>query len=323
MAATVQPREHSNSEASSVTSTMASPLGCPLHNLPAELLHAILILLPVRTLYKARGLNKYFKNFVDENETTLLLDTLAYNRARLTKRGELLSTTNFLEGLKKFYAYYGLPEDPQDFFRIYTSLTLRCIQKGAHSYSDETDEEDEEQQMVADDDALQAGWFKGAVGDMVFGPQGGGISYETSIKEALASEASVVGKLRAVLLVRMKFNPETNSELLRTLSSFQSIPSSRYTEIYGCPVHFLTSRIWGYGGRFSLFEGVCEGLPDLLNIPSFEEVAEEDGYRPHPFLACCAKSKAAWCIAADASNQGLTSLPIFKQAALLEEMFVW
>ncbi|KAK5124662.1 hypothetical protein LTR85_001375 [Meristemomyces frigidus] len=284
-------------ETPSPTSTMASSSECSLTNLPAELLHATLVLLPARTLYRTRRISKLFKDYVDDNEEALLKFTTAYNRNRLAKRGKLLSSTTFIEALKCHYAYYGLLGDSAFLLPVYGTFARNCAENGA------------------------------GIVDRVQGVSFGNMIYRFLARETMADEntakataSNMMRKMRVALTVGTQCDPVTLAELIEAVDGLSDVQSARYTEKFGEPKHFLTSRRRGAFAVLYNVKGAYDRLPAVLGIPSFVDEEEE---RKSGDLAYCAKSKAAWCIAADAEKQGLTTLPLFKQAALLEEMFVW
>ncbi|KAK4546927.1 hypothetical protein LTR36_001659 [Oleoguttula mirabilis] len=201
---------------------------------------------------------------------------------------------NFMEGLKQCYNYYGLPEDCS--YTVYRSLTYTCHVMGAQ-YADMN----------------QGEWFNG----------GFRLLRASADDEDISTKPDMMSKLRAALEAELPYNPLTNTHLLEGLAGLDISQSSRYTEQYGTPDHFLTPRMTGASN--ATFKGACKQMPTLLNIPPFKAFSddEDDNEGDHLNLAYCAKSKAAWFIAADAKKQGLTTLTLFKQAALLEEAFVW
>ena len=88
----------------------ASPSTDHLSALPVELMHMVLINLPVRDLCRSRKLCKQINNIIDGNLKSFLQPAIAFHRNRLTSYcSDVLDTTNeeFIPALSRFIDNYG------------------------------------------------------------------------------------------------------------------------------------------------------------------------------------------------------------------------
>lgn len=276
-----------------ITTKMPTSSTARLTSFPNELLHAILLHLPVRELYQMRRVSKLFRDYMDENQQALLRSTIAYNRTRIITRLETFTPrSSSLTTLKHCFSCYGFPADPKVCFNAYWGVLVRWrdVSMSLRVHKDEL------------------GWFFLVNLRNICWDRYCEIFEGTSRGPMVGTESIVAGLIQAA-----HRDVECGRELLQCLKSIDSLHSPRHTEKRGVPKYSVTSRKMsqGFGLGGVDIEGTCESLDQLLGIPPIDD------------LAYCAKSKATWSIAAEADEKGQTSLPLFKQAALLEEIFIW
>lgn len=85
--------------------------------LPAELLVDIVEQLPVREICRLRSVNRHLRDFVDANQGLLTQDLIGYHQARIHDEYKLLtdlSGCDIVDALRRYDSHYGIVRDDQD-----------------------------------------------------------------------------------------------------------------------------------------------------------------------------------------------------------------
>ena len=210
---------------------------------PIELLHTTLLLVPVRQLHRMRGVSKYFRDYIDNNELALVKGTIAHHRTRLPQRIEFLSSEDFEEALQHCFSYYGLPNQVEDFAEVVATVFRkpRMVIGTAH-WDCEL-----HRTLELAVNRLQLANIQG-------------LTSRTGAS-AVAEVYHVIDRMAPEL------EPGIGARVLQAVAKHETVHSSRYTELYGVPKHFLTRREV-HAVHTPIRNGVCDELPLFLGLPN-------------------------------------------------------
>jgi len=206
-----------------------------------------------------------------------------------------MAASTFLEALGADVSYYGLPNDITLCADVFPSI--------CYAYQGAPPKSDEVRRTFIFEEAIWE-WF-----------------YDDSSTASNADTA--VANITARIDTLRYIDDEAASDMIEEIQRLASLnppDSGKYTERYGRPSLPLSSRMLA-GGH--LEDGhACDCIHDLLGIPKLGD----DNVLGK--LAYYAKTKDAWTTAAEAQEHLPASLqpdrlPLFKKAALLEEILLW
>nr|OQO19082.1 hypothetical protein B0A51_12442 [Rachicladosporium sp. CCFEE 5018] len=282
-----------------------------LTTLPPELLVEVLILLPIRQIVQLRQVNRHFRQLVDGNEAAITRHSLAYNQWRLGSRHRRLTDFRGLElvdAVHEYYSYYGLIYDFSGARELRTpSRLIRASLRSnfPRSFPDPAGVQSvpfaELSSFVS---ALQA-----SCTDMHGDPR--------AEKHRPVSEKRVPHPLAEMLGWNTPLFGDPES-LQKKLQNATLLRGPHHTLVHGTPEHLVTWRtdmsprlqdkiplFWDHRGT--------RVTSQILQLPDLE----------HNF-SYCVKTEAMASVFWDAADDkfGFIESP-FRQAAVMEELFIW
>lgn len=268
--------------------------------LPAELLADIVEQLSIREICRLRSLSCHFRDFVDTNEGLLTQDHISYHQARIRDEYKLLtdlSDCDIVDALRRYDSHYGFVRDGLDISTLIKSETvyptfdfnwMRSHQfpaAGTHHASDT--------------------WMS--------------IYSLVSVTEKTKKHAQVQSIAVGLCIRNHLWSPNfTDAEAF--MAKLTQVTSTRVDVAYGAiPSNFITRRKLDvrYIGSSETREGLANlqeetELEQLLGLPDLDST---DGC-----LAYCSSSGQTASLIREL-KQGRSAR--LKQAAMIEEIFIW
>lgn len=268
--------------------------------LPAELLAEIVELLPVQEICRLRSLSCHFRDFVDTNQGLLTQDHISYHKARIHDEYKLLtdlSGCDFVDALRRYDSHYGCVRDGPDIsaFRKFeaVSSTLNFNWMKSHHLA------------AAGTHRASDTWM---------------IGYSLmSVAKGAENHTQLQRTALGKCLQNNVWSPSfTDAEAF--VAKLTQVTSTRVDAAYvAIPSNFITQRKPGtrYVGLFQTREGLASRrekleLEQLLGLPDLDST---DG-----LLAYCSRSGKTASLVRE-MEQGRSAR--LKQAAIIEEIFIW
>ncbi|OQO09965.1 hypothetical protein B0A48_04320 [Cryoendolithus antarcticus] len=290
----------------------ASHLGYDrLTTLPVELVLAILTVLPMRQIVQLRQLSRHFRELVDGNKSTLTRQSLAYNRSRLRSRHQRLTDFRGLElvdVVHQYISYYGIIYESNDLEVV--RVPYPPIFKSFRATLIESTPGFARARRVAHE---KLWWFISTLQRACAERDG-----ETRVSECHPMLEMEDFFPRAAPMDRRAPFFGNRDNLIAKLENKDLFCGPHYTRVHGKPQYFLTFRMgmsdcleayyprpWDYGGT--------EVTSRILLLPDLKQR-----------FSYCIKTQAMASIFWDAAAEvGDFAASRFRQAAVLEEMFIW
>lgn len=281
-----------------------------VYRLPNELLVQILSELPARQVTRVCQVSKVFKACIDENEAAILRSTMNSNRNRVTAQfNHVVNVTGleFDEAIQRYYQYYG--PDPSSLIYSDPLSSKDRIPNVCHNWiaKNHPDLPDGEVAVIS---FVLSRFVRGIV-DLGGDPD----------EVLCAVEGAAVLKL----FTDHGYYREQPEYLMKRMTRLESINTSAKPvpgQLYSMPDYLSGIQSGTSVGGNSLRRSVKRG-EDYQNIGTWlglPDIGEKGRF------AYRAKARAAWWIVEDALRSGaesLSALSASKQAAVLEEIFVW
>lgn len=271
--------------------------------LPAELLTNIVERLPVREICRLRSLSRHMRDFIDTSQEQLTRDPTVYHRARIKAEYKLLidlSDCEIIDALKRYDSHYGLKGDTTTFpltwflpFKLRAmSLTFYLSWVRSHGFP-------------SSDRYRDAGTLMQ-------------VYFFFSQNEYLSRHSTALSSAWNLIIDPWCFGFTGLGDFMAKFT--QGVFTKNDVPYASVPPYFLTERKIAsavFGGRPVTRKGHCDHLEAsklqlLLNIP---ELQYERGA-----VAYCSMSGSALYLVDDADQGPLATL---KQAAIIEEIFIW
>lgn len=271
---------------------------CHLTALPTEILAQIVSTLSPKEICRARTLSKFFKAFVDTNQSALLRPSITYHKARIIEDYKALTQTSGLDfstALCKCIGYYGRFRDVS----AREDATLRFT----FQYLDNADERAKDQFINFRPETISviAMWLLHRPENQR-NPQP---IFKTSALVMLGWEISyLLSPTDGIEIPTLQpMDPATNSQLQES-SSFPRFFLTRCRDTIVVPP----------ATRHARCTCTSEDIITWLGLPSM---------RPSRHFAYCVESHRMWSLVNKAWLKRGTKLSMFEKAALLEEIFIW
>ncbi|KAK6434051.1 hypothetical protein LTR95_009767 [Oleoguttula sp. CCFEE 5521] len=277
-----------------------------LTDLPPELLLDVLTFLPIRRIIQLRQVSRCFMRIIDGSEASLTRHGISYNRGPLNFRIKWLTDfqgLDLLDIVERYQAYYGPIDDMFD--QKASSVLRQSLCEAARGYAtvNVVAGRIRRQWEVVDfamvlaarraDPACRWRPWKCANG-------------ATDIRLAYLKE----------YLQRSTFEVQAGERLELQVRDKEPFGGRGYTVINGLPKHFLTWRKSLYLLQLPDTFDHCalEMFCDIFDLPPVEECK----------LSYCIKTKEMAQLVRDATaRERDLAASLFRQAAVLEELFIW
>ena len=268
--------------------------------LPAELLADIVEQLPVREICQLRSLSCHFREFVDTNQGMLTQDHISYHQARIHDEYKLLtdlSDCDIVDALRRYDSHYGFVKGGPDM------SALRKFEAVSSTFNFN---------WMKSHHLVAAGTHRASDTWVLF--------YSLmSVAKGAESHTQLQKKAVRMCLRYHVWSPGF-TDVQAFVAKLTQVTSTRVDVAYAAiPSNFITRRKLDtrYIGPFQTHEGLVnrQGDTELEQLLGLPDLDSTDG-----LLAYCSSSRKTASLVREL-KQGRSAR--LKQAAIIEEIFVW
>ncbi|GAB7322667.1 hypothetical protein MBLNU13_g03572t2 [Cladosporium sp. NU13] len=269
--------------------------------LPTELLASIVEQLPVREMCRLRSLSRHFRNFIDTNQGLLTQNLVSHHRARINREYKLLtdlSDSDIVDALRRYDSHYDVVIDDQVIVSGLTKIetvssTLYFNWIRSHHFP------------AAASNHTSSAWVQ---------------IYSIMIFPELAPRHTVHLSVAVGVCFRNHVWSPGFTNAAACKAKLKQVTSTRVDAAYAdVKFQFITQRKAGttQNGTFTIHEGIIDPqkrskLEQLLGLPDLESTEGS--------LAYCVSSGKRTSLVLKMDQGPSTKL---KQAAIIEELFIW